>query len=463
MPGKDVGEQEEYRGVLVRKRAEELTPREIVAELDKHVVGQDAAKKAVAIALRNRWRRRRLDPLLRDEVAPKNIMMIGPTGVGKTEIARRLATLSGAPFLKVEASRYTEVGYHGRDVESMVRDLVKVAISQAQTRARAEVEAKASEAVEERLLDLLLPRPSAFKEAGDGAPHSSARDKLRRRLRRGELESHEIEMEVAVQPEGIAGLFGSVGGEELGLEMQEALGRMMPKRTKRRRVTVAEARRMVLAEEQDKLIDQDAIVREALDAAQNLGIIFIDEIDKIVSSGREHGPDVSREGVQRDMLPIVEGTSVSTRYGVVKTDHILFVAAGAFHQHKPSDLLPELQGRFPIRVELNDLNEEDFARILTVPQNALTKQYVALIETEGVKLEFAPDAVRAIARAAARANRASQNIGARRLHTVMEKLLEDVSFDAPERKGETIVIDEAFVNKKLEPLLRDEDLMRYIL
>ncbi|MCX7805320.1 MAG: ATP-dependent protease ATPase subunit HslU [Planctomycetota bacterium] len=440
-----------------------MTPREIVAELDKHVVGQDAAKKAVAIALRNRWRRRRLDPSLRDEVAPKNIMMIGPTGVGKTEIARRLAALAGAPFLKVEASRYTEVGYHGRDVESMVRDLVKVAISQAQARARAEVEAKASEAVEERLLDLLLPRPSAFREKDGGDPHSSARDKLRRRLRRGELESHEVELEVAMAPEGIAGLFGAVGGEELGLEMQEALGRMMPKRTRKRRTTVAEARRIVLTEEQDKLVDQDAIARDALDAAQNLGIIFIDEIDKIVSSGREHGPDVSREGVQRDLLPIVEGTTVVTRYGVVRTDHILFIATGAFHQHKPSDLLPELQGRFPIRVELNDLTEDDFARILTVPQNALTRQYTALIETEGVKLEFAPDAIRAIARAAARANRIGQNIGARRLHTVMEKLLEDISFEAPERKGETITVDEAYVSGKMEPLLKDEDLTRYIL
>ncbi|MBI3830653.1 MAG: ATP-dependent protease ATPase subunit HslU [Planctomycetes bacterium] len=457
----------------------ELTPKQIVAELDRYIVGQNAAKKAVAIALRNRWRRRKLDPAMREDVAPKNILMIGPTGVGKTEIARRLAALSGAPFIKIEATRYTEVGYHGRDVESMVRDLVKASINMVQSRAREGVRAKAVEAAEERLLDVLLPAPSSFapqSSAGFGsAPgveaggsgsaelHEKTREKLRQKLKAGALDAREVELEVAASSEAVGGIFAPAMGEEMGMELQDALSRMMPKRTKRRKMPVAEARRLLEAEEAEKLIDQEAVTRQALEMAENLGIIFIDEIDKVAGSGRDHGPDVSREGVQRDLLPIVEGASVSTRWGIVRTDHMLFIAAGAFHMSKPSDLLPELQGRFPIRVELADLTEEDFKRILTAPKNAIVKQYQALLATEGVTLEFNEDALGEIARFAARANRVSQNIGARRLHTVIEKLLEEVSFGAAEMKGKTVSVDAKVVRDRLLPILEDEDLAKYIL
>jgi len=468
-------------GVLKRK-ASELTPREIVAELDRYVVGQDAAKKAVAIALRNRWRRRKLEPAMREEVAPKNILMIGPTGVGKTEIARRLAGLSGAPFVKIEATRYTEVGYHGRDVESMIRDLVKAAHAQCENVARQAVEKKAVEAAEERILDALLPPPSSWQASVDSVPaptggsdssadaatnsaelHAKTREKLRGKLRSGALDGREVEMDLLSSPEQVAGVFAPSLGEEMSMELQDALGKMMPKRGKRRKMTVAEARRLVQAEEAERLIDKEAVSREAIEVAENLGIAFIDEIDKVVASGRDHGPDVSREGVQRDMLPIIEGTTVNTRWGTVRTDHILFIAAGAFHTTKPNDLLPELQGRFPIRVELNDLTEDDFERILTAPQNAITKQYQALLSTEGVKLKFEKGALKELASFAARANRASQNIGARRLHTVLEKVLEDISFDAPDCKGKTVTIDSEIVRQCLAPILEDEDLAKYIL
>ena len=447
-----------------------MTPRQIVAELDRYIVGQSAAKKAVAIALRNRWRRKKLDPSIREEVAPKNILMIGPTGVGKTEIARRLASLSGAPFVKVEATRYTEVGYHGRDVESMIRDLVKQSLNLAQTKAREDVKAKASEAAEERLLDILLPVPEAFcsttvSDKGPGSAadqHDKTRAKLRKKLRDGLLDDKDVEFEVSSSSE-VAGVFAPSMGEEMGAELQEVLTRMSPKRTKRRKMNLAEARKIIESEEAEKLIDPDAVGRMAIESAENFGIVFIDEIDKVAGSGKGNGPDVSREGVQRDMLPIVEGASVSTRWGLVKTDHILFIAAGAFHMSKPSDLLPELQGRFPIRVELQDLTEDDFRRILTAPKNALTKQYGALLGTEGVKLEFTEEGLASLARIAATANARSQNIGARRLHTVMEKLLEEVSFEASDLVDKNIKITAKMVEERLKPILDDEDLAKYIL
>jgi len=453
-----------------------LTPRQIVAELDRYIVGQNDAKKAVAIALRNRWRRRKLDAAIRDEVAPKNILMIGPTGVGKTEIARRLALLSGAPFVKVEATRYTEVGYHGRDVESMVRDLVKQSINMFQTRAREEVRARAVQAAEDRLLDLLLPAPSAWSQKTDtagesispsepsaGELHEKTREKLRKKLRDGDLDKREIEIDIQAPVEGVAGIFAPGMGEEAGADLQDALSRMLPRRSKKRKSSVSEARRLIEAEEGDKLIDHEAVTRQAVEAAENLGIIFIDEIDKVAGKQGGSGPDVSREGVQRDLLPIVEGASVNSRYGLIRTDHILFIAAGAFHISKPSDLLPELQGRFPIRVELQDLTEEDFRRILTAPKNAQTRQYAALLETEGVTVEFTDDGIAELARIAAQANQKHQNIGARRLHTVLEKVLEEVSFTAPDMAGKTVRVDGALVRERLQPILQDDDLARYIL
>jgi len=457
-----------------------LTPRQIVAELDRYIVGQTEAKKAVAIALRNRWRRRKLDTAIRDEVAPKNILMIGPTGVGKTEIARRLALLSGAPFVKVEATRYTEVGYHGRDVESMVRDLVKQSINMFQTRAREEVRARAAQAAEDRLLDILLPAPSAWSskpetpgsamgtaigstEPSAGELHEKTREKLRKKLRDGDLDKREVEIDIQAPVEGVAGIFAPGMGEEAGADLQDALSRMLPRRSKKRKSSVADARRLLEAEEGDKLIDHEAVTRQAVEAAENLGIIFVDEIDKVAGKQGSHGPDVSREGVQRDLLPIVEGASVNSRYGLIRTDHILFIAAGAFHISKPSDLLPELQGRFPIRVELQDLTEEDFRRILTAPKNAQTRQYAALLETEGVTVEFTDDGIAELARIAAQANQKHQNIGARRLHTVLEKVLEEVSFSAPDMAGKTVRVDGALVRERLQPILQDDDLARYIL
>jgi len=434
-----------------------LSPREIVSELDRFIVGQGDAKRAVAIALRNRWRRQQLPEALREEVVPKNILMIGPTGCGKTEIARRLAKLANAPFLKVEATKFTEVGYVGRDVESIVRDLVEAAITQTRERSRKAVQAKAELAAEERLVTALV---------GEGAS-GETRLKFRRMLRGGELETREIEIQVADAGAGMPiGMIDLPGAQGLQMQnMQEMLGKMFGGRTKPRRTTVAEARTLLLKEEADKLLDPEAVAREAVAAAENNGIVFLDEIDKIArgTEGSVRGGDVSREGVQRDLLPLIEGTTVTTKHGPVKTDHILFIASGAFHLSKPSDLLPELQGRLPIRVELQALSREDFRRILTEPEHSLLKQYVALLETEGVALSFAEDAVDAIADLAADINARVENIGARRLATVLERLLEEISFAATDRRGETITVDAAYVKEKVAPLAASTDLSRYIL
>jgi ATP-dependent HslUV protease ATP-binding subunit HslU len=444
---------------------EKLTPRQIVAELDKYIIGQQAAKRAVAIALRNRWRRQRLPAALRDEVAPKNIIMIGPTGVGKTEIARRLARLAEAPFIKVEASKYTEVGYVGRDVESMIRDLVELAINMVRGEKTRTVEARAHELAEERLLDLLLP---PMRVAGPGAfPESAAtqetREKLRARLRDGALDDRTIEVEVAQRSLPMIDLMGGHGMEEVQENLKEMLGNLLPQRTRRRKVKVHEARRILVQEEADKLVDKDEVTSEAISRVENSGIVFLDEVDKIAGREGTHGPDVSREGVQRDLLPIVEGSTVSTKYGLVRTDHILFIAAGAFHVAKPSDLIPELQGRFPLRVELQSLTERDFVRILTEPENALTKQYTALLATEGVALVFTPDAVEEIARIATQVNEATENIGARRLYTIMERLLDEVSFEAPHMEGVRVEIAAPQVARQLASIVTNQDLSRYIL
>jgi ATP-dependent HslUV protease ATP-binding subunit HslU len=441
----------------------DLTPRQIVAQLDKHIIGQEQAKRAVAVALRNRWRRQKIDPELRDEVAPKNILMIGPTGVGKTEIARRLAALVGAPFVKVEATKYTEVGYHGRDVESMVRDLVKAAVNEEEAVAREAVRLRAAEVAEDRLLDALLPAPQIVGEGAQPGPKPETRERLCKKLRAGNLDSREVEIETKVSGSPIAGVMTSMGDAEAGMELQEALESMMPRRTARRRMTVAEARRVLAEEAAGELVDSDAAVRRGLDKAQNLGIIFIDEIDKVVARSDARGADVSREGVQRDLLPFIEGASVATRWGLARTDHVLFIAAGAFSQASPSDLLPELQGRLPIRVELESLGAAEFERILTEPTGALTKQAVALMGTEGIGLSFEPAAVTRIAEIAAEANSRAQNIGARRLMTVMERLLEELSFDAPERKGEKVVVDVAMVEERLSGVVEDADVVKFIL
>ncbi len=438
-----------------------FTPREIVSELDRYIVGQNNAKRAVAVALRNRWRRQQVDPDLREEIAPKNIIMIGPTGVGKTEIARRLARLAQAPFIKVEASKFTEVGYVGRDVESMVRDLVELAILMVKTEEAKSQRIKAEDIAEERLLDILLPGEKNLEDAKDGS--STTRDKLRRLLRMGELNERMVEVETQDTQMPDMQVFGPQGPEEMGFNIKEMFGNIFPKKTKNRRMKVSEAQELLIEIEAEKLVDMDKVQTLAKELTEQNGIIFIDEIDKIASREGGHGPEVSREGVQRDILPIVEGSSVATKYGPVKTDHILFIAAGAFHVAKPSDLIPELQGRFPIRVELDSLEEADFIRILTEPHNALIRQYQALMATEGINLEFTEAAIKAIAETAASVNERTENIGARRLHTIMETLLEELSFTAPERPEKRFPIDEAFVRERLTKIADNEDLSRYIL
>jgi len=438
-----------------------FTPREIVSELDRYIIGQKNAKRAVAIALRNRWRRQQVAPELRDEIAPKNIIMIGPTGVGKTEIARRLAKLAQAPFVKVEASKFTEVGYVGRDVESMVRDLLELAIIMVRTEEAEKVRVKAEDAAEEKLLDLLLP--GERQSADDSGEGGSTRDKLRKLLRQGKLNERFVEIETQDVKMPMMEIFTPQGNEEMGIDLKEMFGNLLPKKTKRQRIRVSEARELLAQVEAEKLVDMDQVKNLARERTEQSGIIFIDEIDKIASREGMHGPEISREGVQRDILPIVEGSTINTKHGPVKTDHILFIAAGAFHVSKPSDLIPELQGRFPIRVELESLGEEEFVRILTEPRNALTRQYSALMETEGLQLTLLDDAVREIARTATEVNSRTENIGARRLHTIMEKLLEELSFNAPELQDKAIEIDADQVRQTLQEIIKDEDLSRFIL
>ena len=457
---------------------DELTPREIVVELDKHVIGQKDAKRAVAIALRNRMRRQKLSPELAEEIIPKNIIMIGPTGVGKTEIARRLAKLANSPFLKVEASKFTEVGYVGRDVESMVRDLVEIAIDNVREEKLEDVADKAELNAEERLLDILLPPSPPPRADGssttaggvviDGSTaltesSSRTREKLRQQLREGKLDDRTVEIDVRERNFPSFEILTNQGVEEMDVNIKDMLPNIFGQRTKKRKMKVNEAFEYLIQEEEQRLIDMDQVTRMAIDRVENSGIVFLDEIDKIAGREGGHGPDVSREGVQRDILPIVEGTTVNTRYGMVRTDHILFIAAGAFHVSKPSDLIPELQGRFPIRVELQSLTMEDFVRILTEPKSSLVKQYTALLETEGVKLEFTKEALDEIAHFAFRVNESTENIGARRLHTIMERVLDELSFDAPEKKGEHVTIDAEYVRKMLTDIVKDQDLSRYIL
>ncbi len=443
-----------------------MTPREIVSELDRYIIGQAKAKRSVAIALRNRWRRQQVPEDLRDEIAPKNILMIGPTGVGKTEIARRLARLAQAPFIKVEASKFTEVGYVGRDVESMVRDLTELAVSLVKQEEKERIQVKAHAQAEEQLLDLLLPpTPSASSLSEEGATSArhSTREKMRRMLHEGKLDEREVELEITRSATPFVEVMAPQGMEEMENQLKEMFSNMMPKQTKKRRVKVPEALEILTVEEADKLVDMDAVVQEAIRRVEQTGIIFIDEIDKIAGRENAHGADVSRQGVQRDLLPLVEGCTVNTKYGMVRTDHVLFVASGAFHTAKPSDLIPEFQGRFPIRVELEPLTHGDFVRILTEPKNALLTQYVALLDTEDVRLNFTTDAVEQIAQIAATVNERTENIGARRLHTVVERLVEDLSFDAPELSGRELPIDANYVRDKLDAIVKDQDLSRYIL
>ena len=449
---------------------DDMTPREIVAELDKYIVGQNAAKRAVAVALRNRVRRQKLPPEIAEDILPKNILMIGPTGVGKTEIARRLARLAGCPFVKVEASKYTEVGYVGRDVESMVRDLVEMSIDMVREEKLDEVAERAEESAEERVLDVLLPPPPPpgpgtleSEAAAQREMNQRSREKLRAQLREGKLDARMVDIEVRERMMPSFEVISNQGVEEMDVNFKEMLSGMFGQQKKKRKMTVAEAFEYLIQEEEGKLLDMDQVTRIAVERAEQMGIIFIDEIDKVAGRESGHGPDVSREGVQRDILPIIEGTTVNTRYGMIRTDHILFVAAGAFHVTKPSDLIPELQGRLPIRVELQSLKEEDFVRILTEPKNALIKQYIALLETEGIKLNITDDAVEAIAKFATTVNEQTENIGARRLHTIMEKVLDELSFEAPDLKKKAVKVDAAYVNKQLADIVKNQDLSRYIL
>ena len=473
----------EYEETMEKAQEEEtprqkvLTPREIVCELDKYIIGQDQAKRSVAIALRNRWRRQQVVAELRDEIAPKNIIMMGPTGVGKTEIARRLARLANSPFLKVEATKFTEVGYVGRDVESMVRDLSELAVNMAKKEEQEIVESRAAELAEERLLDILLPKKTeeiqeeeegekerileVVKSDRDGMP--STREKLRRMLRSGKMDKRYVDLEVSSSNIPMVEIFSSAGMEEMEFNVKEIFGNMFPQKKKKRRVKIPEAMEILFQEESQRLIDMDKVVEKAIRITEQNGIIFLDELDKVAGNGSSHGPDVSREGVQRDLLPIVEGSTVATKYGMIKTDHILFIAAGAFNVSKPSDLLPELQGRFPIRVELDSLTTEDFVRILLEPKNALITQYEALMATEGIELIFEDESVEAIAEMASKVNDRMENIGARRLHTIMEKLVDEISFDAPDLDEKFVTIDKSYVVEKLEDILEDENLSRYIL
>ncbi len=441
-----------------------MIPRAILEELNRYIIGQNNAKRAVAIALRNRWRRQMIPESLRDEIAPKNIIMIGPTGVGKTEIARRLAKLANAPFLKIEATKFTEVGYVGRDVESMIRDLTELSVNMVKKEEQERVIEKAKDLAEERILDLLVsPRKQIAPHPGEDQSHEVTREKMRGFFKEGKLNDKFVEIEVPERSLPIIEIFSSQGMEEMDMQLRDMFGNMLPKKTKKRKVRIGEAYDYLIQEESKKLIDMDRVLSEAVNRVEQAGIIFLDELDKIASRDQAHGPDVSREGVQRDILPIVEGTTVTTKYGMVKTDHVLFIAAGAFHMSKPSDLIPELQGRFPIRVELTPLTKDDFFRILTEPENALIKQYKALLATEGIDLEFEQNGIAEIADTAQRINEMTENIGARRLYTVMEKLLDDVSFDAPEMSEKRVVITQEYVKERLSEFLEKEDLSRYIL
>lgn len=468
---------------ILKKEIKQLTPSQIVEELDKYIIGQNNAKKSVAIALRNRWRRQQVKDNMKDEIMPNNIIMIGPTGVGKTEIARRISKLANAPFIKVEASKFTEVGYVGRDVESMIRELTDLSVNIVKTAKMKEVQIKAEENTDERILDILIPpvkksagngtsdkqdkqNDSPLKEQSQEELNSNTREKLRAQLKEGSLDGRMIELDLSGENYPMLQVLGPVGLEEMGINLNDIFGNMMPKKSKKRKLSIAEARKVLTQEEANKLIDMDAVIKEATDKVQNSGIVFIDEIDKVAGSHSKSsgGPDVSREGVQRDLLPIVEGSTVITKYGPVKTDHILFIASGAFHTAKPSDLIPELQGRFPIRVELNSLGEEEFYKILTQPENALIKQYKALLKSEGIELNFSDDAIKEIAKIAAEVNEQVENIGARRLHTILTTVLEEILFDVPDKiKSNMLEIDKTYVNEKLNSIVKNRDLSRYIL
>jgi ATP-dependent HslUV protease ATP-binding subunit HslU len=456
---------------MYNRLMKELTPTQIVAELDNYIIGQGDAKRAVAIALRNRWRRQQVPAGLREEILPNNIILIGPTGVGKTEIARRLAKLANAPFIKVEASKFTEVGYVGRDVESMIRDLTDYAVNMVKSEKTLEIQAKANSLAEERILDILIPavkKPSAASEEKDenseAFQNQKTREWMKEKLKKGEMEEKMIEFDSNTQNNVGMQILGPLGMDDMGINIQEIMGNIMPKKKKKRKTSISEARTIIAQEEAQKLIDMESVQKEAIERVENSGIVFIDEIDKVAGGGKSQGPDVSREGVQRDLLPIVEGSNVNTKYGIVKTDHVLFIASGAFHVSKPSDLIPELQGRFPIRVELKSLTEDDFIKILTIPQNALLKQYSALLETESVKLEFTEGAIKEIARIATDVNEAVENIGARRLHTILTTLLDDILFNVPDKlPKEKVVITAKVVKDKLDAIVKNRDLSKFIL